>query len=85
MSDYATPVTLPGKRELALAGLRALRLGAPAGVSYGPLRSRPGEKHAQRAAVSAHWSAELRAKVAASAAAARERERLRVVVDLDDE
>lgn len=36
---------------------------------------------AQRAAVSAHWSAELRAKVAAS----KERERTRVVVDLEDE
>lgn len=36
---------------------------------------------AQRAAVSAHWSAELRAKVRASAAA----EQRRVVVDLEDE
>lgn len=36
---------------------------------------------AQRAAVSAHWSAELRAKVAAS----KERERTRVVVDMEDE
>lgn len=35
----------------------------------------------QRAAVSAHWSALLRAKVSASA----ERERCRVVVDLQDE
>lgn len=36
---------------------------------------------AQRAAISAHWSAELRAKVAASA----ERDRNRVLVDLQDE
>lgn len=36
---------------------------------------------AQRAAVSAHWSAELRARVASS----KERERVRVVVDLEDE
>lgn len=36
---------------------------------------------AQRAAVSAHWSAELRAKVAASA----ECDRDRVLVDLQDE
>jgi len=36
---------------------------------------------AQRAAVSAHWSAELRRKVAAS----DERDRNRVLVDLQDE
>ena len=40
---------------------------------------------AQRSAVSAHWSAELRAKVAASTAADREREARRVLVDLEDE
>jgi len=40
---------------------------------------------AQRAAVSAHWSAELRAKVEASRKADAERERLRVVVDLEDQ
>lgn len=34
---------------------------------------------AQRAAISAHWSAQLRAKIAASA----ERERCRVVVDVE--
>jgi hypothetical protein len=35
---------------------------------------------AQRAAVSAHWSAQLRAKVAA----AREQEKRRVLVELQD-
>lgn len=42
---------------------------------------------AQRAAVSAYWSAQLRAKVAASAKADAERERNRVVIehDVDDE
>ena len=40
---------------------------------------------AQREAVSAHWSAELRAKVAAAKAADAERERNRVLVDLDPE
>jgi len=40
---------------------------------------------AQRAAVSARWSAELRAKVAASTAADKERERTRVVVDQEDD
>lgn len=39
---------------------------------------------AQRAAISAHWSAQLRAKVAASKAADAERERNRVFVDVDD-
>lgn len=39
---------------------------------------------AQRAAVSAHWSAQLRAKVAASDVAEAERERNRVVVDMED-
>lgn len=37
----------------------------------------------QRAAVSAHWSAQLRAKVASSTAADRERERTRVVLEQD--
>lgn len=39
---------------------------------------------AQRAAVSDHWSAELRAKVAASAAADKERDNRRVLVDMED-
>src|SRR4051812_26050759 len=39
---------------------------------------------AQRAAVSAHWSAKLRAKVEAKRKADLERERTRVVVDLGD-
>ncbi len=39
---------------------------------------------AQRAAVSAHWSAELRAKVAASAAAALQSERHRITCDPRD-
>lgn len=39
---------------------------------------------AQRAAISAHWSAQLRAKVAASKAADAERERNRVLVDVED-
>lgn len=38
----------------------------------------------QRAAVSAHWSAELRAKVSASTAAAVQRERNLVTIDLED-
>lgn len=41
--------------------------------------------NAQKAAISARWSAELRRKVEASRAADAERERLRVVVDLEDE
>lgn len=40
---------------------------------------------AQRAAVSACWTAELRAKVAASTAADKEREARRILVDLEDE
>lgn len=40
---------------------------------------------AQRAAVSAHWSAELSAKVAASSRADTERERNSVLVDPQDE
>jgi hypothetical protein len=40
---------------------------------------------AQRAAVSAHWSAQLRAKVAASKAADAERERNRVTVDMEED
>lgn len=40
---------------------------------------------AQRAAVSAHWSAQLRAKVQASAKADAERERNQVVVDMEVE
>lgn len=50
-----------------------------------PERYRPLLTPAQRAAVSAHWSAELRAKVAATAAADREREQRRVLVNLEDE
>jgi hypothetical protein len=42
-------------------------------------RGHAGDTPAQRAAISAHWSAQLRAKVAASA----ERERCRVVVDVE--
>ena len=40
---------------------------------------------AQRAAISAHWSAQLRAKVAASDAAAKERDRNQVVLEGDPE
>ena len=39
----------------------------------------------QKAALSAHWSAQLRAKVQATKAADAERERLRVVVDMEDD
>lgn len=39
---------------------------------------------AQRAAISAHWSAELHAKVESKRKADLERDRLRVVVDLED-
>lgn len=40
---------------------------------------------AQREAVSAHWSAQLRAKVAASDAAAKSRDRNQVVLEADPE
>lgn len=40
---------------------------------------------AQLGAISAHWSAELRAKVAASKAADKERDQRQVLVDLEDE
>jgi hypothetical protein len=49
-----------------------------------PERYRPLLTAVQRAAVSAHWSAELRAKVAASKAADKEREDRRVLVDLEE-
>lgn len=45
---------------------------------------RRGWTPAQRAAVSAYLSAQLRAKVAITAAADKERDRLQVVVDLED-
>lgn len=50
-------------------------------TSFGPIPVRASLTPAQRAAISAHWSAELRAKVAASA----ERDHNRVLVDLQDE
>lgn len=57
------------RREFALA------------TSVGPVRVRASITPAQRAAISAHWSAELRAKVAA----AKERDRNEVRVDLQDD
>jgi hypothetical protein len=53
----------------------------------GPGRPRCYFTPAQSAAVSAHWSAQLRAKVAASAEADKERERNQVVLehDVDDQ
>lgn len=59
-----------------------LRIDGEAQREYGGL-GRTGFSATQRAAVSAYWSAQLRAKVAASAAADKAREPS-VVVDLED-
>jgi hypothetical protein len=74
VADPLDAVVQPGKATLRslLAADEAMRREGAVAFPFSP---------EQRAAVSAHWSAELRRKVAASA----ERDRNRVLVDLQDE